>query len=241
MPLQQSPSVADLLRFGSFALSHPRLARLMYQVRRQHLTYLGYRALLDLTRAVHQVEKQRVPGLLLEAGCALGGSAILIAAAKSTQRLLNVYDTFGVIPEPTPADGEKASWHYSNIQSGQAQGIQGDLYYGYRANLLQQVYQSFESHHLQPEQHQITLVPGLFQDTLTLDSPVALAHLDCDWYESVLTCLQRIEPRLSPGGILVIDDYNDWPGCRQAVDEYFAGRRGDYRFIHKSRLHIQRR
>ena len=33
--------------------------------------------------------------------------------------------------------------------------------------------------------------------------PVALAHLDCDWYASVLTCLENIVPRLAPGGVLV--------------------------------------
>jgi hypothetical protein len=54
---------------------------------------------------------------------------------------------------------------------------------------------------------------------------MALAHIDVDWYEPVHVSLERIEPRLSPGGALVIDDYEDWSGCRRAVDEYFSGDR----------------
>jgi len=60
------------------------------------------------------------------------------------------------------------------------------------------------------------------QDTLRVDEPVAFAHVDVDWYEPVKTCLERIVPRLSRGGALVLDDYNDWSGCRKATDEYFS-------------------
>jgi hypothetical protein len=60
---------------------------------------------------------------------------------------------------------------------------------------------------------------------MQIDQPVALAHIDGDWYESVMTCLQRIEPHLSEEGILVIDDYDAWSGCRTAVDEYFADKK----------------
>ena len=67
--------------------------------------------------------------------------------------------------------------------------------------------------------------------------PVALAHLDCDWYESLMTCLEQIEPHLIPGGRFVIDDYYNWSGCTRAVDEFFSGRAA-YQFVHKSRLHI---
>jgi hypothetical protein len=29
-------------------------------------------------------------------------------------------------------------------------------------------------------------------------------------------------PRISPGGVILIDDYGFWRGARQAVDEYLA-------------------
>jgi len=57
---------------------------------------------------------------------------------------------------------------------------------------------------------------------LQLDSPVALAHIDCDWYEPVACCLKRIGAQLSRGGVIVVDDYNDYGGCRTACHEYLA-------------------
>ena len=32
--------------------------------------------------------------------------------------------------------------------------------------------------------------------------------------------LEHLFPRLSPGGVLIIDDYGMWKGARQAADEY---------------------
>ncbi len=77
-------------------------------------------------------------------------------------------------------------------------------------------------------------------DTLTGDEPVALAHIDGDWYESVLTCLVRIGPRLSSRGVMVIDDYFYWSGCRRAVDEFLAEHPGEYRTVRRTRLHIEK-
>ena len=81
-------------------------------------------------------------------------------------------------------------------------------------------------------EHNVELIQGLFEDTIELDEPVALAHLDGDWYESTMTCLTRIAPLLVPGGRIVLDDYYKWSGCRAAVDEYFADRDG-FRLEHR--------
>ena len=79
------------------------------------------------------------------------------------------------------------------------------------------------------ERNAVELVQGLVQDTLKPNGPVCLAHVDVDWYEPVLTCLERILPLLTPRGAIVLDDYADWSGCRRAVDEYFD-RNGRDRF-----------
>jgi asparagine synthase (glutamine-hydrolysing) len=57
----------------------------------------------------------------------------------------------------------------------------------------------------------------------------------------VRTCLERIAPRLARGGVMIVDDYDSKSGCRLAVDEYFASRRGEYRLARRSRLHVRRR
>jgi len=213
---------------------------IVHSVRANSLTYLSESALADLYDAVKTVEDRRTGGLLIEAGCALGGSAIVIATAKARERPLYVYDVFGMIPPPSVQDGADVHERYRVIQSGHSTGIGGNRYYGYIHDLEAQVAENFRRLGIDPEANNVRLFKGLFADTLHVEQPVALAHLDGDWYESVMTCLQRIEPRLARGGILVIDDYDDWSGCRKAVDEYFADKRDGYDFVRKSRLHIVR-
>lgn len=52
---------------------------------------------------------------------------------------------------------------------------------------------------------------------------IALMRIDTDWYESTRHELEHLFPRLSPGGVLIVDDYGFWRGSRKAVDEYFQG------------------
>ncbi|MCA5892748.1 TylF/MycF family methyltransferase [Isoptericola sp. NEAU-Y5] len=211
-----------------------------HAVRTEHLTLLGARPLAELAQAVLDVEAQGVGGLMLECGTARGGSAIVMAAAKSPERLLSVHDVFGLIPPPTDEDGEDVHARYAKITAGEARGRGGEEYYGYRGDLYTEVHDSFARHGLPVETSGVRLVRGLFEDTVTGDEPVALAHLDGDWYASTRTCLERVAPRLVPGGRLVIDDYFAWSGCRKAVDEYLAEHDGLTREMH-SRLHLVRR
>ena len=67
---------------------------------------------------------------------------------------------------------------------------------------------SFTRHGVPLAENNVELVKGLFQDTIHLDEPVAFAHLDGDWYESTMVCLERIAPLLVPGGRIVLDDYH---------------------------------
>lgn len=53
------------------------------------------------------------------------------------------------------------------------------------------------------------------------DLKVSLLHLDVDLYEPSVATLEYLWPRLSPGGILIIDDYERFPGETKAVDDYF--------------------
>lgn len=49
---------------------------------------------------------------------------------------------------------------------------------------------------------------------------IAWLRLDTDWYESTYHELTHLYPRLSVGGVLIIDDYGHWVGARKAVDQY---------------------
>jgi asparagine synthase (glutamine-hydrolysing) len=232
------PSLHGFVRKGLASFNTPPIVR---AVKRESLTYLGADALRDLFDAVRDLEETSLGGVLVEAGCALGGSAIVMATAKSKRRPLYVYDVFGTIPPPSTQDGPDVHERYAVIQSGRSKGLGGQTYYGYQPDLVSKVRQNFERHGVDIATNQVHLVKGLFEDTLRVEEPIALAHLDCDWYESVITCLRRTEPHLVQGGRLVIDDYDAWSGCRKAVDEYFRDKLDRFEFVRKSRLHIVRR
>lgn len=211
------------------------------QIRGKKISYLAPSALREIKDTVIAVEQQKVPGVFIEAGCALGGSAILIAKNKSTNRVLRVYDVFGMIPPPSEEDGNDVLNRYEVIKEGKSKGINGDNYYGYEKDLLNLVKQNFSDFKVDIEQEKVELIQGLFEDKLIVDEPVAFAHLDGDWYVSTMTCLERIVPQLSKNGILIIDDYNAWSGCRKAVDEYFEGKKEAFEFKMKAKkLHIKR-
>jgi Macrocin-O-methyltransferase (TylF) len=216
-----------------------RVTRTVAAVRDERLTYLKAEMLEDLAACVLQIERDGVDGLVIEAGTARGGSAIVLAAAKSPERPMKVYDVFGTIPPPTERDGADVHRRYATIAAGEAKGPGGETYYGYRDDLYHEVEDAFARHGVAVGDHNVELVRGLFEDTIQLDEPVAFAHLDGDWYESTMTCLTRIAPLLATGGRIVLDDYYKWSGCRKAVDEYFADRDG-FRLEHRTKLHVVR-
>lgn len=202
--------------------------RTINEVSHRNLTYLSHNKLASLAYLVLLLERNNVPGDIIETGCALGGSAILLSVLKSKSRRIKVYDVFGMIPEPTEKDGPDVQERYKEIVSGKSGGIGGDAYYGYVSDLQKQVIASFTQFGLQLVENNIELIKGFIQDTLKVEVPVSLAHIDVDWYESVMVSLHNIEPKLSVGGSIVIDDYYDWSGCRRAVDEYFSPKMEDY-------------
>jgi asparagine synthase (glutamine-hydrolysing) len=216
------------------------LPAIIAAVQANHLTYLDTNALKDLHDGVEEIERRGIEGILVEAGCALGGSAIVIAIAKSDSRPFYVYDVFGMIPPPSARDGGDVHKRYQVIRNGQSEGIGGNKYYGYEDDLLEQVVGNFRRHGISPEVTNTHFIKGLFQDAMKISRSVALAHIDGDWYESVMTCLTQLAPQLVLGGVLVIDDYHAWSGCRRAVDDYFEDKRAEFTFVQKARLHIIR-
>ena len=193
---------------------------LISRIRSRNLTYLSDSKLASLANTCRSIEESNLSGIFLEAGCALGGSTILIASLKRDERSLFVYDVFGVIPPPTSEDTQDVHERYKTIVEGKSQGIGGDKYYGYEENLYDIVRSNLTSFGIDYEKQCVSLVQGLLQDTMKIDGPVAFAHVDVDWYEPVKTSLERIFPNLTVGGSIILDDYHDWGGCRKATDEF---------------------
>ncbi len=212
-----------ILRAQGAALSglRPEDRELILRIRSRNLTYLSKSKLGSLAQSCRIVEEKKLSGIFVEAGCALGGSTILISSLKDSNRPLRVYDVFGMIPPPTDEDGQDVDRRYKIIRQGRSKGLGGNKYYGYEDNLYEIVQSNLQEFGIDQEQKNVLLIKGLLQDTMKIDQPVALAHIDVDWYEPVKTCIERIVPNLVVGGILILDDYNTWSGCRKATDEYF--------------------
>ena len=209
-------------------VANARLLPITRAVRRENLTYLSAEKLARIESALQMT--RAVKGDIVEFGVALGGSAIILA--KSSSKRFFGLDVFAMIPPPTSEkDDENSRARFQEIKAGRSKGIGGDDYYGYRPDLYSDVVGAFQRHGLTVDGEQIVLAKGLFEDTLPKlpVEAIALAHIDCDWYDPVRFCLESIADRVSDGGIVVIDDYYDYGGCKTAVDEFLSGRR-DFRF-----------
>lgn len=68
----------------------------------------------------------------------------------------------------------------------------------------------------------VRLVEGWFKDSLpvTDTGPIAVLRLDGDLASSTLEAFENLYPRLSIGGFVLVDDYNDIPQCKWATDKY---------------------
>ena len=82
-----------------------------------------------------------------------------------------------------------------------------------RSNLLRTGY----------DKERLKFIKGKVEDTIPNSAPneISILRLDTDWYQSTRHELIHLYPRLAKGGVLIIDDYGYWQGCRKAVDEYF--------------------
>jgi O-methyltransferase len=189
------------------------------------LTMTGPARIAALVDAVRYCVDRRLEGGLCECGVWRGGSALAMILALQERgiedRDLHLYDTFEGMTEPTVHD--TSPFHPPAEELWQRSGGKpwAELFDG-ETNIADAV-RSVLAGTGYPEAR-INLVRGPVEETLPerLPGPLALLRLDTDWYESTLHELRHLYPLLFEGGVLIIDDYGHWEGCRRAVDEYFA-------------------
>jgi O-methyltransferase len=195
----------------------PRAAAMFRAKRYTMTTPARCRCLWDSCK---QVLNQNIPGAFVECGVWKGGSSVIMALAVKNagqERYLHLFDSFEGLPEPTEMDGEKAAIYSGGRNQGKLTTVNQC-----RAG-LDEVRHLILDEIKMPEKFAHFHV-GWFQNTVPVDAaklgPIALLRLDGDWYDSTKICLEHLYPSLSPGGILILDDYNCWEGCRKATDEY---------------------
>lgn len=199
----------DLIFRSRDTVSRGEFARLYRLVR--PYTMSSNARLRGLYSSVRHVVMTNTPGDVVECGTARGGSAALMGLTLNrldSRRTLWVFDTFEGLPPPTLDDPDFET---------------AKLYIGKCRGELDEVEALFQRLGILSSSR---LVKGLFQKTLpacTVEK-IAVLHIDGDWYESVRVCLDHLYDRVSPGGIIQIDDYGHWEGARKAVDEFLRQR-----------------
>jgi O-methyltransferase len=178
-----------------------------------------------LWKAVLHIIDQDVPGALVECGVWRGGSSMLAAMTLVSRgecsRDLYLYDTFSGMSEPTEVDISFERQRVTDVW----RSIEGDREHPYFAYAsLSEVQRNMATTELPAAK--VQYVQGKVEDTIPAHVPreIAVLRLDTDWYESTRHELTHLWPLVVPGGVIIIDDYGDWAGARQAVDEFFAER-----------------
>ncbi|MDB4777963.1 TylF/MycF family methyltransferase [bacterium] len=179
--------------------------------------------ILAVCNAVEYVVRSGVEGSFVECGVWRGGStaaaALTLKQLGESDRELWLYDTFEGMSEPSKQDVD--CWGYDAEQLLTEQDPD-DAESVWCVSALQEVKDVIlETGY---PQERTRFIVGKVEETLPTQRPekIALLRLDTDWYESTRCEMEELFPRLQPGGVLIIDDYGHWKGCRKAVDEYIA-------------------
>ena len=164
----------------------------------------------DIRIVLTELEKvldKQTPGDIVELGCYIGTTSLFIRRLldqRGENRAFHAYDSFEGLP---PKSREDESVAGTSFQAGKL------------AVSKKQFIREFQKAGLRlPNIHK-----GWFSSLTDDDVPeqIAFAFLDGDFYESIRDSLKLVRPRMSAGGVMVIDDYarEALPGVARAVCE----------------------
>ncbi len=172
---------------------------------------------VNIYHLLTQVVLLKIPGDIVELGSYDGNSSILmqkILDQLRSKKIIHVYDSFEGLPEKSQQDGDTV------------------FYAGSCKTQKENLIQNFKKQKTKlPKIHE-----GWFSDTLPKGLPkkISFAHLDGDFYSSILESLIYVYPKLSKGAIVIIDDYcnpkihdvsNILPGVKKACDEFLKDKK----------------
>ncbi len=183
----------------------------------------------SLIQAVRYVNRHNIEGAIVECGVYKGGGGVMAAMLTCKQdrvksREFFLYDTFSGMSRPTNADSVLNGTVNSRALERFEMRKTGEDSSDWCFASLDEVKENLAA--TSCESSRIHYVQGKVEETIPekLPAKISVLHLDTDWYESTSHEMSHLFPLLSPGGVLIIDDYNYWSGSRQAVDEYFSSK-----------------
>ncbi len=159
--------------------------------------------LASLGALATEVGKRGLEGDFVECGVYKGGSAALISKLLPADCHAWLYDSFEGMPEVSEHDDSEAKqWE------GECVGRLDDA-----VQIMSEASIPLE---------RFTIRKGWFEDTFKepLPKQVQYLHVDADWYDSVLLTLETFYPLVVDGGLIVLDDFGHWEGCRRAFYDY---------------------
>jgi len=168
-------------------------------------------------------ETECLVGEICEFGVAQGRTSALIASEIShTSKKLHLFDSFQGLPTPSDKDTLKDDI----FGLGQMEAYAGTMRepIGKLIGELKAV--SF------PETRYV-IHAGFIEQLIKVDkelpAAVSFAYIDFDLYAPIKIALTFLHDCLSPGGIMIVDDYN-WfsTGAKTAVDEFIIDHPNNY-------------
>ena len=179
-------------------------------------TMIGLKRLLQLRDAVVTVDREGIPGDLIETGVWRGGASLFMRCALEAlgdqERKVILADSFAGLPAPGLAGHQEDELDLSGLD--------------YLSVPRREVEALFESFGLLDSQ--VEVLEGWFHETLPRlrGRRFAIIRLDGDLYSSTMIALENLYPGLSSGGFVIVDDFriNE---CRRAVNDFRASTGSD--------------
>lgn len=169
--------------------------------------------LLIILKELERILSLGVEGDICEFGCFVGTTSLFIQRllqVSSSKKKLYLYDSFEGLPEKMRQDQSAAG---ADFIPGELMASKSQLKLNFKkANLpIPKIKKAW------------------FSDLKKKDVPkqICFAFLDGDFYKSVLDPLNLIKDRLTSGGIVIVDDYDNpaLPGAKEAADEFLSQNR----------------
>jgi O-methyltransferase len=161
-----------------------------------------------LVLLLRDIFQRQIPGDIAEVGVYKGYTAKLLHC-YAPDRTLHLYDTFEGFDQRDINREVATTGRIESTRSFSDTGVQAVLRY------------------VAPQNGNVHVHPGFFPESVPLDEKnlrYCFVHLDSDLYAPTLSGLEVFYSRLEPGGIIVVHDYNAWPGARKAVADFFVGK-----------------
>jgi len=179
-----------------------------------NFTMVPEREYIENLRLVTQVKE--LPGSIVECGTGRGGMIAGIADVLGPFRRYQLFDSFQGLPPAQDVDGAVAlEWQTSKTSPD------------YHNNCTASEEEARSAMAMSAAKD-YRIIKGWFDQTLPAmkpAEPIALLRMDGDWYESTKCILDNLAPCVTPGGMIIVDDYFAWEGCAQAVNESAAMRK----------------